>query len=218
MSASEIEVCRPVIAYMKDLGWDVYQEVEGPAGRADIVGSKGRLLWVVEAKTRLSLALLGQCFRWTRYAHYVSVAVPPKTRDEGTHFAMQLLRERGAGLFNSREYPFVGSPTDHVKEVIEAKFHRAVDYKELASRLHVEQMQVGEAGSQHGYWTPFKQTCENLRQYLKGGKRVSLKEAIGSVQHHYKKPSTAVGSMANWIKSGKVPGVKYENGIVWAVS
>ncbi len=74
--ATEVELARPVVAWLGDLGWEVFQEVSAGGSVADIVARRGPVLWVVEVKRSLGLSLLGQAHAWKRRAHRVSVAVP----------------------------------------------------------------------------------------------------------------------------------------------
>ena len=75
---SEVELARPVVAWLRLQRWEVYQEVQmgngGPV--ADIVARLGNLYWVVECKTKFGLAVMDQAHGWLGYAHLVSVAVP----------------------------------------------------------------------------------------------------------------------------------------------
>lgn len=74
---------KPLIRWLQDDGWDVYQEVETPSGVADIVAKmshgKLELVWVIEGKKTMGEAVLHQATHHLRHAHLVSVAVPRNT-------------------------------------------------------------------------------------------------------------------------------------------
>lgn len=72
----EVEVAPPVISWLEEQNWDVYQEVNTGLGSntADIVALRNGLVWVIECKTRMGIEVLAQATRWG--AHFRSVCVP----------------------------------------------------------------------------------------------------------------------------------------------
>ena len=77
---TEAELAAHVVRFMEDELYECYFEVEGPGGRADIIGASGPVRHVVEAKLNFNFAVVEQALAWRRYAHFVSVAVR-KPRD-----------------------------------------------------------------------------------------------------------------------------------------
>jgi len=77
----------PVVQWLTEQQFEVYQEVEGPRGRADVVGVCGPLVVVVELKVALSWELLWQAHRWRETAHQVWVGVPAAKNSEGRWMA-----------------------------------------------------------------------------------------------------------------------------------
>jgi hypothetical protein len=216
--ATQIErnVAAPVCDYLRDMGWDVYEEVCAIAGRADIVGVKGRLVWVIEAKARMCLQLLGQTKRWLPYAHFVSVVVQGQKyghqRNDGDVFADGALEGMGAGKFEYKFHP-LASWEECLREKIKPEFRRKVDASLILSRLHEKQKTVGLAGSRGGgYYTPFRGTCDALLDYVKHHNGCSLKSAIDSIKHHYRSPGTAVNCMRSYIDKGIVKCIRNEGG------
>lgn len=203
----ETAVAAPVVEWLTDLGWEVYQEVDAFGPRADIVGVRGPLVWVVEAKTSLSLKLLDQACGWLSQANYVSVVVPERHR--WNRFVGMFMRDHGIGEFRiegdgGKWNPF--RAVDHLDPV----FHRRVDQSIIRRALHPEQKAqiAGSAGG--GYTTPFSRTCDNVRRWMREHPRSTLKEVIDGVEHHYANPASAVNSLRHWIISGKVQGVKWD--------
>lgn len=86
MKISEVELAKPVVEWLNDQHWNVYQEVEfsGHSGVADIVAERQGILWIIECKTTYSFAVLNQAMRWP--AHYRSVAVPRQLRGDNRDY------------------------------------------------------------------------------------------------------------------------------------
>jgi hypothetical protein len=104
----ETEVAAAVVAWLEEAGWDVYQEVQVKRfGRiADIVAVMERRVWIIECKTSLSMAVIGQAYDWQESVHWVSVAVPILAKRKGGYpirgqrprFVNRVLRDYGIGL------------------------------------------------------------------------------------------------------------------------
>src|SRR3990167_6383616 len=73
---TEVQLAKPIIAYLEERGWDVYQEVFIYGKVADIVATFGKLTWIVEVKTSLSLKLLEQIYGWRGKFNFLSIAIP----------------------------------------------------------------------------------------------------------------------------------------------
>ena len=209
MKLSETSLAAPVVAWLRDMEWDVYQEVQVGDDIADIVATKGPLLYVVEVKVSLSLKLLAQAARWLRLAHYVSVALPfeiGKGRYLERSFAEKYMAENGIGRITVKD-----SEVDVNR--IDPKFHRCVESKHIRNRLNEKQKTALSAGSKGGgYWTPFKETCQALREFVERNPGCTMKSAIDGIKHHYSSPASARGSLAHWIRAGKVPGLSLVGG------
>ena len=204
MKLPETSLAAPVVAWLRDMEWDVYQEVQVGDDIADIVATKGPLIYVVEVKVSLSLKLLAQAARWLRLAHYVSVALPfeiGKGRYLERSFAEKYMAENGIGRITVKD-----SEVDVNR--IDARFRRRVDSEKIREKLHEKQKTTLGAGSKGGgYWTPFKETCQALRKFVEMHPGCSMKEAIDGIRHHYSSPASARGSLAHWIRAGKVKGL-----------
>jgi DNA polymerase/3'-5' exonuclease PolX len=67
------------------------------------------------------------------------------------------------------------------------------------------------AGTNSGRrWTPFQQTCENLRQFVKAHPGACLKDAIDGISTHYQTKSAARACIKQWAETGKIEGVRIE--------
>lgn len=212
-----------VVAHLRALGADVYEEVEVSGGVADIVARVGAEIWIVEIKTSLSLALVTQAMDRRRLCHRVLIAAPytRHMREVGG-----LCREIGIGLWRvtigAHSKAECSCSICHeqsgVREEVPSRRwnSRPVD---LASKLRPEHQTHAKAGSvgAGGRWTPFRATCEHLARIVAGCPGITLKAAIVQTQHHYASAAGARSSLAKWIAERKVPGVEARNGALFPV-
>jgi len=205
--SSEAELAAVVVAWLRDLRWEVYQEVEAYGHVADIVAVQGALLWVIETKTSLSLRVMEQAFMWRQRAHYASVAIPRARR--ASSYAMRCLNRDGIGALEVRAPDGYTPELSRVSEVGHAALNRRPAGK-LRDKLYEQQKTYAAAGSQGARWTPFIGTCEELRRFVAEHPGATLKESIASIKTHYRTPSTARSSLARWIQAGVVQGVRCE--------
>jgi hypothetical protein len=209
---SEADLAPPLLAYLEQEKWDIYQEVEGAGGRCDLVAVKEGKVWIIELKTHLSLALLEQAVTRLPYAHQVSVAVPEPNRNgrrivRYTSPGHNLLRRLGLGLFEIRTR---FNASLGVVERIRPEVHtEAPRIGSLLSCLNPGQKRCAMAGSVHGgQWTKFKDTAAAVLSWVgshQGSTVKDLVEAMG--QLHYASPSSARSSLQLRIEQGVVPGV-----------
>ena len=204
-SASEQVVAELVVAYLEQLGADVYQEVSVSGGVADIVAKVRAEIWIVEVKTSLSLALIAQAMERRRLAHRVFIAAP-STRN--MRDVAPMCEELGIGLL---EVWGGGFDYSHPRVRIKAEARRWNRKPvALAAGLKPEHKTHAKAGAvgAGGRWTPFRDTCEQLARVVREQPGLTVKQAVDQIKHHYSTPSTARSSLTAWIQSGKVPGVE----------
>lgn len=213
---SEQELARHVVAWLLDYGWEVYQEVQPSWGGpiADIVAVQGPLLWVVECKTSFGLAVLEQADHWEHFANMTSVATPPARSNR--RWATRNFRERvlfgatGIGHLVVNHHEYLRAGESAVSEAFKARLRRRIS-KQLRESLVPEQKTEVAAGSANGgHWTPFRQTCKHLRDFVARNPGCSIKDAVAAIDHHYNTPSSARSSLRIWIEKGKVAGVRAE--------
>jgi len=214
----ETEIAAPVVQWLTDQGWEVFQEVDR-GNVADIVGRfrtvRGTdLIWVIETKTSLSLKVLDQAIAWTPWAHFVSVAVPESRRTGrmSNRATNLVLRHYGLGLV------LVGNVWERchdwwVEEKLAPALHRVnpIRYRPWDEVLCEEQKTYCPAGSADaGHWTPFKGTCRRLRTYVEQNPGCPMKEAVEGIRHHYATRASAVSCLRSLVDDGVVPGVRLE--------
>jgi hypothetical protein len=206
----ETELAAAVVAYLRDLGWDVHQEVGGPGPRADIVAVKGPLLYVIETKMTLGLSVLGQARNWLGYANRVSVATPQPSRYRNRterYTARAVLQDWGIGLLEvSCRY----SGETEVREELAPKLWRQTPTKcWLRDRLCDETRTYAAAGNNEGkFWSPFKATIAEIHRALKETPGLTTRQLVDRIKHHYHNDSLARSALPAWLRYGKIPGVR----------
>lgn len=198
-TASEAELAARVIEWLTEQGYECYQEVQifSGGGVCDIVATHGPVTVAVECKVSLTLAVLEQANSWKWVANMVYVATPIG-RKFGTHIAQIL--DLGV-IFSSSRGAY---------EEVRPEFRRRVS-PILRSKLRDIHKTYAVAGNPNGRrWTPFQNTCDGLRVYVKANPGCSMKDAIAGISHHYQTPATATSAMAVWIGKGIVKGIRLE--------
>lgn len=212
---SEQKYAAVVVEWLDAIGADVYQEVECSGGVADIVAKVRGEIWIIEVKTSLSLALLLQSLQRRRDAHRVFIAAPYLRKAWDVD---ELLREIGVGRLEIR----LAEPEYRIEAAVVERVHsrrwnsRPVA---LAKRLRPEHKTAAKAGSVGGAgrWTPFRDTCKQVAAVVTASPGILLKDAIGSIRHHYSSNAVARRWIAETIKRGAIAGVELrrENGALF---
>lgn len=210
----EADLGPPVIRWLENHRWDVYQEVPlgSVAPRADIAARLGSIVCVVELKLGLSFDLIAQARDWTRTAHWVFVAIPEVAPSRGLREGLCYLRHLGIGAMVVQ----CGStlaPEATVKVWHLPKIQRGIyrPYTEAFIKNMVpERKALTTAGTNRVAWSPFKQTCERVADYVAAHPGVSIKEVVAHVEHHYASEGGARTNIMTWAESGYIPGVRVE--------
>ena len=202
----ETDLAKKVIAYLQDAGWNIYQEVQGPGGRADIVAVQNNIIQVIECKLSFSAALLEQAWSWQPFAHYVQCAVPQLRGTKGSRVLQSFAQDKGIGV--------LAFSYTSVHAVVGAKLNRKALTKRI--ELHEQQKTFAEAGNAHSnFWSPYRQTCLDWTQFVALHPGCTLKELV-KYGHHYKTDSAARSSMIAHIQWGRIKGIRAErNGKTW---
>lgn len=153
----ETDLAKPVIAWLIEQHWDVYQEVQFGYGGcvADIVARRNNVLWIIECKTSYTFDVLEQATRWP--VHFRSVAVP----------RVRALRDYRVAR-NYYEVGVIEVDGERVKEYVDAPFFRRDKYvKRFLDCLTELHKTYAEAGSKSGnHLTPYKQTMIEVRKLI----------------------------------------------------
>lgn len=199
----ETEVAVLVVERLRDDGWEVFQEVACAGSVADIVAVRKRITWIVEVKTKFSLDLVAQAVNWVKLgaASFVSIAYPRKTASAREQLITEILTERKIGRI------IVG---DRYNNIIPPQFIRRHRGHRINIRKHLFAAQkTSIAGSAHGgHWTPWKRTCEVLREHVYANPGCTMREAVEAINHHYMRDSTARACLLTQIRDGALEGIE----------
>jgi len=192
--------------YLESHGWEVYPEVQlnASGGIADIVAVKDDVIWVVECKMRVTLALLKQLWRWRKYANMLSVAVLA-----GSLYPQHLARLHGEKDFQGAMLDKFGFGCFGVlvnPPRIESLLSGAGFERERDDFLHVirDQHRDSAPGQVEGKrFTALDSTLANLVEYVRGHPGVALREAVSQIRHHCKDNRSAAGTVRQHLKPYK---------------
>ena len=203
MKYKETEIAEVVIAYLRNLQWEIHEEVQVFSGGpiADIVGVQGGISYVVETKTALGLPVIAQAQAWKSYANYVSVGVPYSGRY--IRMAEDICRHYGIGVlyvFNNRDC------NQRVRPRLN-RYHRAWREMLLKAVESVPENYAAAGNADHNYYTAFRRTCDNLRRYLRENGPSVMRDVINSIDTHYATDSTAKACISKWARDGVIKGV-----------
>jgi len=218
---SEVELCKPVIVWLQDYGWDVYQEVQlrtyGPVCDIVAVRRAPPLIWGIEAKAAFSLQLLEKIPAWAGTFNYTSIAyprVPQRKGPEDRYYRlMQLVRHHwGVGMIEVELGRSIVKPVpSRCLEQWPPRLHRVPSHrtKSVFAVIDENHKHFAAAGTADGKrWTPFQSTCKQMRTYVEAHGPVLLSDLVTAIEHHYKTPKSARDSVKHWIKAGKIPPLK----------
>jgi len=205
MSKCEVDIAALIISWLEEQEWETYKEVQisSYGRRADIVGVKGKLIWVVETKTTLTFEVIAQALGWKGYAHFISIGIPELTtkRSNGRMLAERFIGDCGLGILTvGKNWVNTKSPNlhrdtfmiDHMRDSLHPKCKESV------------------AGNAHGhYHTPWRETCERLAKVVSANPGITMTEAVKMLKHHhYCSDATAISSLHQWLRLGKIKGIK----------
>jgi hypothetical protein len=198
---SEVDIAGAVVAWLRDRGWTVYQEVRiGYAGRRiDIVAELDRRLWAVECKRVHGWDVVEQAMYWLGSAHWVSVATAGRLRR--TVPRQRFHEMLGVGWLH------VGLD---IEEIVGPRLTRTLRHSfGLRDYLTEAQQTVGTAGSQTDYYSDFRDTKRRIVELIQQRPGISMREIVDhGGGYHYGSSSTARASLAKWIGKGVIPGIE----------
>lgn len=204
----ETAIAKAAIAWLEGEGWDVYQEVRGPAGNiADVVGLKDGRCAVVECKAALGATVCIQAFRWRHDADLLWICVGQEPRDlDVRHFYKDWMRWKGIGLLVADE---ARVRRTRIAEMPEVRQRRS---DALVEQIRPEHKTYAAAGSPNGkVWSPYKDTCGKVRAYLvehPGAGIAEVVKALGKL--HYSSAATARATILKRSRKGIFEGVRVE--------
>ncbi len=212
MKITETDLGKRVVEWLEAerSDWTVYQELPSFGKVADIVCIKNDLVWVIELKTSLSLAVIRQAFEWD--VDYRSVAVPDtisnlrnETREWWYSYLGKSMDISTIIVGESRVY--TRNCGDYGRDWARHEVRFDIDeitqggrYISTKRRL-IELAESGltdgfaEAGSCSGnHWTPYKQSMLEIREYITNNPGCTMNDIFNALgKLHYASKSSAKG-------------------------
>lgn len=185
----ETELAKPVVAWLSDQHWDVYQEVQFSylGGVADIVAVRHGIVWIIESKTSYTFTVLQQASAWP--VHLRSVAVPRPLSHNRDYFI-------------ARDYYRVGVLEVETNDVYEAikppLFLRTkTGVERYISQLTELHKTFAPAGSRGGYQlTPYKRTMMDVRNMIQKNPGCTIKDLYTELgRMHYASEDSFRGNL-----------------------
>jgi hypothetical protein len=201
--ATEADLAAVVVAYLRDLHWDTYHEVqlESYGMTADIVAVQGPLVMVVETKLRFGLQVLQQAYTWRWRAHYTVVAKGGLAQP--SEFVARVMRREGIGLWGVTPWPQVG-------EAIAPALHRQAKVAAVRRVLRPEhrEMAAGAVSERGVRLTPFQDTARQVYRLLAREGPLPIRAVVDGIRTHYHCPSTARSCLLRWARKGLIAHVE----------
>ncbi len=196
---SEVELAKPVIQFLHQMGFDLYQEVPlgGGGPRADIVGVLGgKTVAIVECKASLSFDVIAQAKQWD--AHWRFVAVPDLKggASDGRRLALDFCASLGIGVIQVRTDGQV------IRVAHYPALRRRANVGRLLAQLRPEHKTFAAAGSSGRYWSPWRDSVHRLVGAVKDKPGMPLQELLAQVKHHWGSAASARGCVARQIEGG----------------
>jgi hypothetical protein len=220
---TEAELCAEAVAWLRDEGFDVHQEVESPGGCIDILAvyPDGRRLWAIEGKRHFSFEVLEQALQRKVCAHHVSVLVPrvsPFHVDVAKRFEIGIIIPTRLG-----PAPFhiaVPAPTScgpAADEYLGRRYWRITPSRRARSIATVRQSlceetrTFGTAGSPSPIrWTWFKAMQREVPRVLKVKGPLTTRALFNELPRHMR--TQTLGGFYACLRKGLVPGIVADTG------
>lgn len=196
---SEVEVARPVRAWLESEGWETFAEVRYEGRVADIVAVRGPETWIVEVKKNRAAKLLDQARKWIGQANCIWLAARKPQRDPAEWWDTDL-HLYGLGEFTidaEGEVDIRCSPARY----------RLTDLgiRSALKDAHKTFAEAGNAKSER--WSPFQETARMLLRAAELNPGFELTDMITS---DYKAASIKIH-----IQQGHIKGLVVRSGKVY---
>ena len=81
----------------------------------------------------------------------------------------------------------------------------AADVSCWEEALRPERQMAAAGSNQGGHWTPFRQTCLNLVDFITENGPTMLSDAVRVIEHPYKRDATATQTLRQFIDARTIP-------------
>lgn len=214
---AETSVAEPCVEYFRGLDWEVFQEVEAAGGRCDIVARRGPVIWTIEAKTSMSMAVMEQAANWIPASNYSAIVVPGNVHARRGHFAFRVCEMLGIGILHvdatALKHGRRGAEVP-CAVVLEPKLHRKRNGM-IERFLREEQKDWSPAGSASGgHYTPFQGVARVIAAQLASEPAgLILAELMTRIdkqfRYHYGK-APIKRNVVRWLDNGYIKHVRVE--------
>lgn len=200
----EADLARAVVAWLKSMHWEVYQEVmlDICTQRPDIVAVQKNVLWVIECKMHFGAQVLAQAKGHMGHANFISTATPDFKRDSVHRYLLESAEHNGIGVM----VPELRYKANMVECVRPKLFRKRSKY--IESSLNPAQKDFAEAGTSGTYWTPFKETSKTIQKYVAEHPGCTLKMIIDNCPTHWRTTGTARSMIPHWVREGVIEGIR----------
>lgn len=198
----ETELAALVIAWLREDGWTIYQEVEhfNSPRIADIVAWKDGLAWVVEVKSTCGFELLEQALHYRGSAHRISMAAPLPATDRLASFVPRHCVELGIGFFHLDAARGTATPLEFPRT------DRKV--QSIGFHLRPEHMRAAPAGTQTGGRSSQRsRMLEAVVHFVQGNHGCTVPEVCAAVPE-LGRGSHSMRLLMDLAKRDQIPGVR----------
>ncbi len=171
---TEADVARPVVAWLEEQHWDVYQEVQfiNYGKVADIVAVRHKLLWVIEVKKSLTLSVLDQAYRWATPLRSIAVPKAKKQRDVAERLARAYFKVGIIEVGKSSNYS-LGVYEKQPAPLLRGNYPTT----RMLSKLTEKHKHYAEAGSnKRNHLTPYKNTMDDVKYFITKNPGCAIKD------------------------------------------
>ena len=199
----ETELAQHFVKYLSC--YDLYFEI--PQFNVDIVAKHGNILMAFEVKKNLNFRVIEQALHNKTYFHYSYICVP---YSHSMDMAERICRDYGIGILSTHVIKdFVWGD---ISEYVKPKFNRTALTKYVVLSEFSKKSIPGAAGCDSTTITPFKNTVENIVQYLRKKNGAKFKDVYDNIEMHYYSFSAAKSSLYQWIRKGIIKEFYFDNG------
>ena len=181
-------------------GWEIFQEIQprGYGSIADIVCiNKADLVWIIELKTTLNLAVIRQAYSW--HVDYRSIAVISAKRqasiDERNWWYRFMKLKMDIGAI---EVTSTGNVREKQEPPLSSLSHDVTTKKIIDMCRSGKTDGFGVAGGQDGgHWTPYKESMKSVQEFVQnnpGCQAMDIVSALGKL--HYANDHSARTNLA----------------------
>lgn len=200
MRIKESDIADAVVKWLTP-EWEIYPEVPLPivgCGTVDIVAIKREppILWFIETKTSMSKTLIQQGIRHFLFADRVSIAVPKSRVKTNRIERLTAINEKHREYGERLGLIYIDHCNGDCEEIIDSintTPHFIGDhYREYLLNLPEKMKDYKKPGTvAGGVLTPFRDTCDQIAEYVTAHPGCTVKELITNIDHHYCSDKTA---------------------------